>query len=166
MSLKSRLPPVTLALLFALMLSAVPTPASAQEDRHDGYYYPEPSSSEVYIARLVNRPSVSRAARVAFITALTQQMVAAPGGLRMAVFAKGGEADRLIIVALRAGEFDTVYRLRAFLAVLTAWARTTPALAQTNAPEDLTFLDLAALLGFTQVTVSDGDTLAHQIALE
>ena len=156
--------PLVMALLTVMALYAAP--ARAQEDRHAGYYYPEPSSSEVYRARIEGRPQVSRIARVAFITALTQQMAAAPGGLRVAVFAKGGEADKLIIVSLGAGQFDTLYRLRALLAVLTAWARTTPALAQTNAAEDLTFLDLAALLGFTRVTVSDGDRLAHQIDLE
>ena len=29
-----------------------------------------------------------------------------------------------------------------------------------------TFFDLARLLGFTEITVSDGETFAHQIKLE
>ncbi len=52
------------------------------------------------------------------------------------------------------------------LAQLTARARGTALLRNMGVDDVFTFLDVAKLLGFTQITVSDGASWAHQIELE
>jgi hypothetical protein len=59
----------------------------------------------------------------------------------------------------------TIYRVRALLATLTASARMTPIFRENGVEDLLTFLDLLKMLGFKQITVSDGDKFAHQILL-
>ena len=69
----------------------------------------------------------------------------------------------LIIVALSDGQLNTIYRARALLATFTAVARSTSFFQQHTQPDESTFLDLLKLLGFKQVTISDGRDFAHQV---
>ena len=50
--------------------------------------------------------------------------------------------------------------------MLTAVARATPLLQELNVAETFTFLDLIYLMGFTQLTISDGDEFSHTIVLD
>jgi hypothetical protein len=153
--------------MFGLVLAMAALPAPAQEDdRHAGYYYPEPQTTETYTARVTVLPDSDRNRRIAFVTGLTKQMLAGQYEPSYAVFAKGDQAEKLIIVALADGPLDTIYRARALLAELTAVARLTPFFQENTIAEQATFLDLLKLLGYTQLTVSDGDQFAHQITIE
>ncbi|MCP5155370.1 MAG: molybdopterin-guanine dinucleotide biosynthesis protein A [Ectothiorhodospiraceae bacterium] len=140
--------------------------AAAATDRHAGYYYPEPASSESYALRVAPLPDANRKRRVLFVTEMTNQMLASPYPPPFAIFAKGEEAEKLIITALYRDGYDTLYRLRALLAMLTARARATPLFRELQIEDMLTFFDLLGMLGFEQVTVTDGDRLAHRILLE
>lgn len=82
------------------------------------------------------------------------------------LFAKGAKLEKLIIVATGDVQYDTLYRLRALLASLTSQARSTEIFARSSQPEDLNFLDFCKLIGFEQVTVSNGRDIAHQIRIE
>jgi len=144
---------------------AMSNPVSAKE-RHAGYYYPEPRQIEIYKTRARILPDSSKARRIGFVTALTQVELGRPYPPVTAIFAKGTESQKLIIVANQPGRLDTIYRVRAYLAMLTATARTTPIFKQTGAELILTFFDLARMLGFEQVTISDGDTFTHQVRFE
>jgi hypothetical protein len=156
--------------VFVLLLSALP--AAAQEDgadegdRHAGYYYPEPQSEETSEARAATLPDSDRSRRLAFVTLLTQQQLTAPYPPSLAVYAKGDEAEKLIIVGLRDGPMDTLYRARAVLAMLTASARTSDLFREYHVQDIFTFLDLLKLLGFERLTVSDGKDWAHVIFIE
>ena len=147
----------------ALLLGAS---AAAAADRHAGYYYPPPATTETYTARTVTLPDANRETRLGFVIGITQQTMGRPYPPRFAVFAKGDGAQKLIIVALEDDVLDTVYRARALFAMLTSIARTAPFLQELGLADFLTFFDLAKLLGFTQITISDGDAFAHQILLE
>jgi hypothetical protein len=151
-------------LALALLMAALSTPARA-EDRHAGYYYPEPQSEEIYRARVPRESEADRRTRIAFTTGLTNQMLRSPSPPRFAIFAKGAEAEKLILVAVSDGSYNTLYRLRALMAMLTAYARSGPAFQGHPHPEDLTFLDLIYLIGFEQITVSDGREIAHTYRL-
>jgi hypothetical protein len=104
--------------------------------------------------------------RIGFVTALGRQQVERPYAPRYAIFAKGGEADKMIIVSLQRGYLDTIYQGRALLAQLTAIARASPLFQQIGVQDYFTFFDLAGLLGFRRITISDGDSYAHQITLK
>lgn len=134
-------------------------------DRHAGYYYPPVTSSEDFVARAQTLLEASRAIRVAFITGLAVDQTQRGFPLPYALFAKGSEAEKLIVVALMDGPFDTLYRARAMLTNLTAEARLLPILKDNGVEDWFTFYDLAVLLGFEQITVSDGKSWSHQVTL-
>jgi len=135
-------------------------------DRHIGYYYDAPTSQETYTARATPASDTNRAHRVAFVTGLETEVAKRGHPIPYAIFAKGAEAQKMIIVALQDGPMDTLYRARGVLANLTAQARLTPLLRENNVSDWFTFFDLCRVLGFEQITLSDGKTWTHQIFLE
>lgn len=155
----------------SLSVAALVTVAAAfavrADDRHAEYYYPAPQSSEVYGARAEVLPEASRRSRIAFVTHVMNEMIRKnPYPPQYAIFAKGGEAEKMIIVSLSGDSYDTLYRMRALLAMLTAVARTTPLFKEERVEDYYTYLDLCKMLGFKLLTVSDGKRFAHQIRID
>lgn len=152
-------------LVFAFVLLA--GSSARADDRHADYYYPTPKSTETYQARAQLLPEASRRSRIAFVTHVMNEMIRKnPYPPQYAVFAKGEEAEKMIIVSLTGDSYDTLYRMRALLAVLTAVARTTPLFKEEQVEDYYTYLDLCKMLGFKQLTVSDGKKFAHQIRID
>ena len=71
-----------------------------------------------------------------------------------------------IFVALVDGRIDTLYRARAIFANMTAAARRLPAFAEMGVQDLFTFFDLLKLLGFTQITITNGRDFAHRVTIE
>ncbi len=138
---------------------------AAQSDRHAGYYYPEPTS-EIYISRARQLPDTGRERRIAFITGITGEQLSRPYPPQYAIFAKGESAEKMIIVALNRGAIASLYQGRALLAQLTAVARATKFFREMAVEDYFTFFDLAKLLGFTRITISDGKSYAHRVELQ
>jgi len=155
----------SVVLMTLLSVAATTGPAAAQ-NKHEGYYYPAPSSSETYIARVDTLPEASRRTRIAFVTGLTAQQARAAFAPSYHLFAKGEDAQKFILVSVESGRYATLYQLRALLAAMTALARNTPIFQDHAMPENLTFLDLCKLMGVTELVVSDGSTLAHRITIQ
>ena len=135
-------------------------------DRLAGYYYPTPTSTETYESQLQTIAGTERAQRIQFTTVVSQGTLQSPYRVPYAVFAKGDAADRLIIVGLVPGEMSTIYRMRGVLSNMTTQARTSPFLQERTVAEDVNFFDLLKLLGFRQVTITDGDKLTHQVTIK
>lgn len=152
-------------LAISLWLALVPS-ASQSGDRHSGYYYPTPQSEETYKARSRTLEESGRRSRIAFVTGLTNRMLQNPYPPEFAIFAKGAEAEKLIIVAVKSNSYNTLFRMRGLLATLTAVARATPLFREAAVQEFFTFFDLCKMLGFERITVSDGRSFAHRIVLE
>jgi len=147
--------------------SAAATPAtSSPDERYVGYYYPKPTSTETFTSQMQTIGGVDRQARIQFVTVVSQGTLQAAYRVPYAVFAKGDKADHLIIVGLRSGELDTIYRIRALLANMTTMSRTSPFFQEHTVAEDATFFDLLKILGFADVTVSDGEKIAHQVTIK
>ncbi len=156
-----------LALTVALAAWAVlaVAPRAHAQDRHAGYYYPEPQTSEVYDARVAPLPGSDRLRRIGFVTVLTNEMLKNPYPPQFAVFAKGVEAEKLIVTSVTENSYNTLYRARALFAMMTAVARDTQFFRDQAGADRYTFFDLAKLLGFEQITFTDGDAFAHRIEL-
>jgi len=154
-----------LAALFgaALVVAAFDTKA---DDRHAGYYYPPPENVETYQVRVRTLPGMSTKKRVAFVIAMSQQLLERPYPPPVAIFAKGENKEKLIIVSSSSGRLDTIYRVRAYLASLTSNARLTPIFRELGMEETLTFFDLLKMIGFERITVSDGESFTHQVRFE
>jgi hypothetical protein len=155
--------------LWALAVLAVGTAPAAParaDDRHAGYYYPPPQTVETYQTRGETLPDSDHVRRIGFVVELTRQMLDKPYAPEFVVFAKGEQAEKLLIVAVKDGVIDTVYRARALLAMLTSVARATPLLQEVGVADYFTFFDFLDMMGFRQLTISDGDGFAHQVLFE
>ena len=104
--------------------------------------------------------------RIFFVTEMTNQMLNNPYPPPFAMLAKGEFAEKLIITSVTADAYDTLYRARALFAMLTASARATPFFAQQSDVDRYTFFDLLKLLGFEQLTFTNGDDFAHRVILK
>ena len=156
--------PFRLLALLAIVWGLSTAPAAA-DDRHEGYYYPEVTTHETYPARAPTLPDSDRLRRIAFVVALAQQQTNRPYPPRWAIFAKGAEAQKLLIVAMQDGVIATEYQARAMLALMTAAARGLPGFDAEALEDNYTFLDLLAIMGFEQLTVSDGRSYALQFEI-
>lgn len=157
----------TMSSLFCAVLFASTAVADETgQDRHVGYYYPEPAQIEIYKARAQTQPDADRGRRIDFVVAIVNGMLARPYAPTYSVFVKGDEAEKLIIVSNIPGQLDTVYRVRALLASLTSVARTTPFFRAYGVEDLFTFFDLLKLMGFERITVTDGNAFAHQVNIE
>ena len=155
------------ACLTVLACLAAPLVSGAKAaERHTGYYYPEPQTREVYTARSRTLPEANRTLRIGFVTGITLQQFDHPYPPQVAIFAKGTEAEKLIIVGLVDGRLDTLFRARAVFANMTAASRQLPAFAEMGVQDFFTFFDLVKMLGFKQITISDGRDFAHRVTIE
>ena len=155
-----------IGLITVVFLAIGATGPAAASDRHAGYYYPKPVTKEHYRPRARKMSGAGRETRIAFVTKITKAMwIKNPYPPQFAMFSKGSQQEKLIIVSLRDGAFNTIFRARALLAQLTAVARTTRLIREQLKPSDLTFLDLLNLMGFERLTISDGKTFSHEIIM-
>lgn len=150
----------------AIAAAASSMPAKAQDrDRHAGYYYPATTVSESYDAEATMLTGANRVRRIGFVTILVNKALAAAYPPPYTMFVKGAEGEKLIIVGM--GDYiANIYQARGLLAQLTAQARTTEVFKEVDSENRLTFLDLLKMLGFDQVTVSDGKSFTLQIAIK
>ncbi len=155
-----------IVLLSAILGLAFGAGAAAAQDRHAGYYYPVPATTETYVARASVLPFAGREMRIGFITGMTTQQMSVPYAPQYSIFAKGEESQKMIIVALNDSTFNTLYRVRGLLAQLTSIVRASDLFREMGVEDFFTFFDLAKLFGFTQITVTDGALFAHQINIE
>jgi hypothetical protein len=146
---------------------AATTPATPPgEDRYIGYYYPKPTSTEVFESQSQTIATMDRPQRIQFVTVVSQGTIQAAYRVPYAVFAKGDKADKMIIVGMQAGELNTVYRMRALLANMTTMSRLSPFFQEKTVAEDATFFDLLKLLGFQSLTITDGEKTTHQVTIK
>ena len=143
-----------------------PCVSASESDRHAGYYYPPISSREDYQARVQMMPEATNDTRLDFVTTVAYRQNQRPYPPSFVMFAKGERFERLIIVAIGSNGFQGLYQARAVLAQMTSIARTTPIFRENNVQDMLTFLDMARMLGFEELTISDGHSFAHRITLK
>lgn len=149
------------AAVLAAAMATVAAPAAA--DDRAGYYYPPITSVEVFDRMIAAVPAADRATRIGFVTQVTTQQLQADAHPRYAVFAKGGEAEEIIIVALDDAVFKTLFRARAVMAQLSAPARTTEFFVRNALSDRATFYDMLKIMGFESLTLSDGESWSHQV---
>ena len=143
-----------------------PAAGEPKEDRYIGYYYPKPTSTEVFESSMQTIAGAERPQRIQFVTVVSQGTIQSAYRVPYAVFAKGGKGDKMIIVGMQQGELNTIYRMRALLANMTTMSRLSPFFQERTVAEDATFFDLLKLLGFKELTITDGEKLTHQVTIK
>ena len=149
----------------ATNVTTISTPSEDdRSERHAGYYYPPITSRERYTSRarvLVN--GTDRDRRIGFVTAITRQQFTFGYPPQYTMYAKGDEAEKLIIVALGDQSIATIYQARA---QLTAVARVSEFFSELGVETYFTFFDLARMLGFERLTISDRKVFTHRVEIE
>lgn len=135
-------------------------------DRHAGYYYPAPAMVEELPSKARRMTRADRHMRAGFAVDLADQLLSRTHAPTEYIFARGVQAERLIIVGAGPDRLDTVFRVRGYLATMTAAARATPVFSQNPQDDAYTFIDLLKVLGFQTITLSDGDSFTHQIVIK
>ena len=135
-------------------------------ERYDGYYYPENLTEEHYVSQAHKIPTATRESRLAFVSGVALSVSERPYPPQRAMFAKGDNAQKLIVVSLYDNHMTTLAQARAVLALMTGIARTTKILRDLQVESVFNFLDFCKMLGFTELTISDGRTYAHRFVLE
>ncbi len=152
----------------AVIAALAATGAAAQDqdkDRHAGYYYPPATVTESFQADVTTVSDANRVRRIGLITLITNKALTASYPPPYVMFVKGADAEKLIIVGM--GDYvGNVFQARALLAQLTAQARLTEIFKEVDPEHRLTFLDLLKMLGFDQVTVSDGKSYTLQSSIK
>ncbi|MEM6662442.1 MAG: hypothetical protein AAF666_09720 [Pseudomonadota bacterium] len=155
--------------LLILTLIALAAPALAdshKKDKREGYYYPPVSSEEIFAREIPGAPPADRGVRTNFIVEMTRAMLEAPDTPPYVIFAKGGQAEHMVIIGLNDQMFKTLYRARAVLAQLTGNARGTEFFRKNNLQSVATWFDLAKMMDFEDIVISDGETWSHRVRLE
>jgi hypothetical protein len=153
-------------LVLSLLVTFFTLPIAALADRESGYYYPAPKKIENFKGRTRILPYANSTIRIEFANSIVVESLKKSFPPQFAIFAKGINAERMIIISNMKGQLDTIYRVRALLATMTAVARKSPVLRKVRLENVLTFLDLAKMLGFKKITISDGDKFSHQVFLK
>jgi hypothetical protein len=149
----------------AALAAATAAAAAQDKDRHAGYYYPPATVTEWFEAEATTVSGATRVRRIGLITIITNKALAASYAPPYVMFVKGADAEKLIIIGM--GDYlANVYQARALLAQLTQQARLTEIFKEVDPEARLTFLDLLKMLGFEQVTVSDGKSYTLQISIK
>ena len=121
---------------------------------------------ETFESAMQTDAKMDRAQRVQFTTVIAQGTLQSAYRVPYAVFAKGEKADRMIIVGMQQGELNTLYRMRGLLANMTTMSRLSPFFQERTVAEDATFFDLLKLMGFREITITDGEKLTHQVTIK
>ena len=156
---------ILIAAIIAVSLGAASLGGAAWAAGKDSYYYPPVDSEEVFAREIAVAPLADRTVRVGLTTLITKAQLAAPESPRFVIFAKGDEAQHMIIIALDDQVFRTIYRARAVLAQLTSNVRGADFFAN-NIQDYATWFDLARMLGFEDLVISDGATWSHRVIFE
>ncbi|MEX0369041.1 MAG: hypothetical protein AB3N09_00315 [Tateyamaria sp.] len=149
--------------LLALIAMVFAVSTAHAQDRYEGYYYPEVTSTEDFTRIIRNAPDASKGVRVEFVTNLTVAQLSAPESPRFVFFAKGSDARHLNVIALDDDVFSTLYRARAVLAQMTSNMRNNDFFRAQELQFVATFFDLLQLMEFDTLVISDGETWSHQV---
>lgn len=146
---------------------ALPFQAYAEKlDKRAGYYYPPITSEEIFDRTIAKAPKASSAVRTAFVTEITKSQLSARTEPRFVVFTKGSQSEHLIVIAVDDEIFGTLFRARAVMAQFSSKARSTPFFKKHGIQFDATWYDLAKILGFEDIVLSDGKSWAHRVTIE
>jgi hypothetical protein len=168
-----RLTPIALLTISALCVSAA-VPAEAQPRtaalRSDaagaGVFYPKPKSFETADIRFAAMEGVGPQQRQVFADQIN--LAASQPGRAVPIVAQAvGEGhETLVFMYLESeGAGMTPYLARGILARLTSITRIAPAITEMGLSNAFDIYNMAAVLGFERIVVTDGRAFSHEASL-
>ena len=150
------------ALALAALLLA---PSLAAAQLGSDYYYHAPTITERYVSNTAPLVEADAKRRQKFVAGIVGGLLTRPHPLSFAIFAIGDRTEELVIVSRQEGQLDAPCRARAMHEVMTVIARASRTVGSFGLDESVTFLDIANMLGFSGVTISDGADYTHHFSI-
>lgn len=168
-----RLTPIALLTISALCVSAA-APAEAQPRtaalRSDavgaGVFYPKPKSFETADIRFAAMEGVGPRQRLVFADQIN--LAASTPGRTIPIVAQAVGEDRATLVFMYLDSEEpgmTPYLARGVLARLTSITRVAPAITEMGLSSEFDIYNMAAVLGFERLVVTDGRAFSHEARL-
>ncbi len=130
-----------------------------------GKYYPQVSSVETPDIRFGKMAGIGPQERQFFIDQVN--LAASTPGRTFPIVAQavGENRETLVFVYLDADDTMTPYLALGILARLTSVTRFAPAIAEMGLSSEFDIYNMAAVLGFARIIVTDGRDFAHEASL-
>lgn len=139
--------------------------AASDETTGAGLYYPPASSVETPDILLQQLPGVGPQQRQSFVDQVNLA-VGTPGrSVPIVAQAVGANRETLVLLYVGGEGAMTPYLARGVLARLTAVTRSAPAIQAMGLSSEFDAYNMAAVLGFGRIVVTDGRAFAHQANL-
>lgn len=131
----------------------------------EGMYYPQVSSVETPDIRFGSMAGVGPRERQFFVDQVN--LAASTPGRSFPIVAQavGEDRETLVFVHLDTESPMTPYLARGILARMTSITRSAPAITEMGLSSEFDVYNMAAMLGFSRVLVTDGRDFAHQADL-
>jgi hypothetical protein len=145
--------------------SATGAPPSVDKQAGASVFFPPPTSTEMRKPRFELNVDPDPARRQFFADQMNLATSTPSRPLPIIVQAVGPDQRTLVFTMLEANSEPTPYLARAFLARITSLVRVAPALAEMGISQDFDVYDMAGVLGFTSIVVTDAKKFAHEVRL-
>lgn len=146
--------------------SALEAPILANDVTGAGIYFPTATSFEQPEIRFPTMPGVGPQQRQLFVDQLNVAAISPGLSMPAAVMAVGDGRKTLVFMHLGETGPTTPYMARAVLARLTSITRLSPEIANMGLSNQFDIYNMAAVLGFERIIVSNGRDFAHEATLK
>ena len=142
-----------------------PRPRGIIEATGAGVFFPPPVSFDTHQVRFGTMAGVGPTERQLFIDRINLTATASGQSVPIAAQSVGDDRKTLVFMLLGSDGPTTPYMARAILARLTSITRFAPEIAEMGLSSEFDIYNMAAVLGFQQIVVTDGRAFAHQAHL-
>ena len=127
----------------------------------EGIFFPPVTSTDTPQIRFNQTLPVGAMERTFFSDQINLATTSGERMVPIVIQAVGDDQKTLVFVALESSDPMTPYIARAMLARMTSVMRFAPALTEMGINQDMDIYNMAAILGFDRVVVSDGRSRSH-----
>ena len=142
-----------------------PAPAAMDEATGAGEYFPLVSSFETPDIRFGQMANAGAEPRQLFVDQLNLAAISQGRKFPIVAQAVGENGETLVFMNLDGEWAMTPYLARGILARLTSITRFAPAIAEMGLSSEFDIYNMAAVLGFARIIVTDGRDFAHEARL-
>jgi hypothetical protein len=139
--------------------------AAVDQTTGEGVYFPAVSSFDTPEVRFGKMAGVGPQQRSVVVDQLNVAVATNAGTLPILVQAVGEDRATLTFTYMNADSAMTPYIARGILARLTSVSRFLPAVTEMGLSSEIDVYNMAAVLGFERIIVTDGRDFAHQANL-
>jgi hypothetical protein len=141
-------------------------PLAVNQEAGAGVYFPTPTSAETREPEFRSGIDPGPERRQFFTDQVNLAAATSARQAPIVVQAVGEERRTLVFTVLETTSEPTPYLARALLARATSIIRFAPAIAEMGISQDFDVYNMASLLGFTSIVVTDGRDFAHEIRIQ